>query len=122
MASPDPPPNSLGLDLVRPEPALDPQSSSPSLAPTSISQLATQPTVNATADTDTTPTANTTADTDTTTAPNATTPTTGVTKVEDVAKSIVSKKNPYINPERVKTGGLPKVGNFLSLLHRTYTS
>lgn len=107
MATPDPPPNSLGLDLVRPEPAepaLDPQSSSPSLASPSIPQPAIQPTDNT----------DTTADSDTTAAAAAatTTPTTGVTKVEDlvedVAKSNVSKKSPYVNPERVKTGGLPK--------------
>jgi hypothetical protein len=111
MATPDPPPNSLGLDLVRPEPAepaLDPQSSSPSLASPSIPQPAIQPTDNT----------DTTADSDTTAAAAAatTTPTTGVTKVEDlvedVAKSNVSKKSPYVNPERVKTGGLPKVENF----------
>jgi len=29
--------------------------------------------------------------------------------VEDVAKSNASKKSPYVNPERVKTGGLPRV-------------
>jgi len=102
MATPDPPPNSLGLDLVRPEPALDPQPSSPPLASPSIPQPATQPTDNT----------NTTAETDTTTAAATTTLTTGVTKVgdlaEDVAKSNVSKKSPYVNPERVKTGGLPK--------------
>lgn len=96
MAIPDPPPNSLGLDLVRPEPALDPESSSPSLASAPIPQPATQPT------------ANSTADTDTTAAADATTPTTGVTKVEDVAKSNVLKKSPYVNPERVNTGGLPR--------------
>ena len=108
MATPDPHPNSLGLDLVRPEPALDPQSSSPSLASPSIPQPAIQPTDNTDA----------TAVTDTTAA--ITTPTTGVTKVEDlaedVAKSNVSKKSPYVNPERVKTGGLPKVGNFSLVL------
>jgi len=96
MAIPDPPPNSLGLDLVRPEPALDPQSSSPSLTSSPIPQPATQSTADSTTDTDTL----------TTTA--ATTPTTGVTKDEDVAKSNVSKKSPYINPERVNTGGLPR--------------
>ncbi|KAF8275188.1 hypothetical protein EI94DRAFT_1712541 [Lactarius quietus] len=96
MAIPDPPPNSLGLDLVRPEPASDPQSTSPSLASTSIPEPATQPTTNITAENEaTTPTA-------------ATTPTTDVTKVEDVAKLTAAKKNPYVNPERVKTGGLPR--------------
>jgi hypothetical protein len=102
MAIPDPPPNSLGLDLVRPEPALDPESSSPSLASAPIPQPATQPT------------ANSTADTDTTAAADATTPTTGVTKVEDVAKSNVLKKSPYVNPERVNTGGLPRVDYIFS--------
>lgn len=104
MAIPDPPPNSLGLDLVRPEPASDPQSSSPSLESAPTPQPATEPA------------ANSTADTDTTTAAAATTPTTDVTKVEDVAKSNVSKKSPYVNPERVKTGGLPRVETFFLAL------
>jgi len=93
MAIPEPPPNSLGLDLVRPEPGLDPQSSSPS---SPVPQSATQLTADSTTDTDTTTTA------------TPTTPTTGVTKVEDVAKLNASKKSPYVNPERVKTGGLPR--------------
>jgi hypothetical protein len=99
MAIPDPPPNSLGLNLVRPEPALDPQPSSPSLASSPISQPVTQSTADSTTDTDTTTTA------------DATTPTTGETKDEDVAKSNVSKKSPYVNLERVRTGGLPRVGD-----------
>lgn len=108
MATPDPPPNSLGLDLVRPEPASDPQTSSPSLESAPTPQPATEPA------------ANSTADTDTTTAAASTTPTTDGAKVEDVAKSNVPKKSPYVNPERVKTGGLPKVETFFSLFHRTY--
>ncbi|KAH9180394.1 hypothetical protein EDB89DRAFT_1918987 [Lactarius sanguifluus] len=93
MATPDPPPNSLGLDLVRPEPALDPQTS-PTLASSPTLQPATESTADSTPDTDTTAA--------------ATTPTTDVAKVEDVAKSNLPKKSPYVNPERVKTGGLPR--------------
>ncbi|KAI0306713.1 hypothetical protein B0F90DRAFT_1665919 [Multifurca ochricompacta] len=90
MTIPDPPPNSLGLDLVHPEPehVLDPQ-------PTSTSLLSSSPQPE---------TQLTTAITDT----ESTVPTTGTTKVHDVTKSNVSKKSPYINPERVKTGGLPR--------------
>ena len=101
MATPDPPPNSLGLDLVRPEPASDPQTSSPSLESAPTPQPATKPAANSTA-------------------AASTTPTTDGAKVEDVAKSNVPKKSPYVNPERVKTGGLPKVETFFSLFHRTY--
>ncbi|KAI9446607.1 hypothetical protein H4582DRAFT_584008 [Lactarius indigo] len=93
MATPDPPPNSLGLDLVRPEPALDPQTS-PTLASSPTPQPASESTADSTPDTDA--------------AAAATTPTTDVAKVEDVAKSNLSKKSPYVNPERVRTGGLPR--------------
>src|SRR5580692_202813 len=95
MAIPDPPANSLGLDLVHPERAVDSQSTSPS--PPSPPQLTTQ------SPTDTaSPTA-----TGAATAP--TTPVTGTTKTDDATKSNVLKKIPYVNPERVKTGGLPRV-------------
>ena len=100
MASPDPPPNSLGLDIVQPEPASDAQSTlanPPSHSP--------QPTTESLAD------ATTSVDTDTAASP--TTPT-DTDKVDDAIKSNVSKKTPYVNPERVKTGGLPRV-NLVSL-------
>ena len=102
MAIPDtdPPANSLGLDLVHPEHAVGSQSTSAS--PPSPPQLTTQ---------SSTDTASPTA-TDATTA--ATTPVTGTTKTDDATKSNVPKKIPYVNPERVKTGGLPKV-NLVSL-------
>jgi hypothetical protein len=97
MAIPDPPPNSLGLDIVHPEPAFDAQptlASPPSPSPRSTTQSSTDATDDAATPT-TTPT-----DTD---------------KVDEAAaKSNVSKKSPYVNPERVKTGGLPRV-NLVSL-------
>ncbi len=105
MADPDPPLNSLGLNIVQPEPASDAQSSLAS--PPSPSQLTTQSSTDVT---------NSVA-TDTTAAP--TTPTMGADKVDDAAKLNVSKKTPYVNPERVKTGGLPRV-NLVSLYHRNH--
>ena len=91
MAALDPP-NSLGLDLVHPEPVLDPQPT-----PTSVPSPPPQPT--------TPPSANATA----TTTTEVTTPTTDATKIDDAAKPTVTKKSPYVNPDRVKTGGLPRV-------------
>jgi hypothetical protein len=101
MATPDPPPNSLGLDIVQTEPALDAQ---PPLAspPSPPSQPTTQPSNNATDSV-----ANDTAAT-------PTTPATATDKVDDATKSNVSKKTPYVNLERVNTGGLPRV-NLVSL-------
>jgi hypothetical protein len=95
MANPDPP-NSLGLDIVQSEPASDAQSTladPPSPSP--------QPTTQPFADD-----ANSVASD---TAASPTTPTTGTDKVDDATKPNVSKKTPYVNPERVKTGGLPRV-------------
>ena len=104
MANPDPsPPNSLGLDIVQPEPASDVKSTlanSPSPSP----QPSTQPLDDA----------NSVA---TDTAVSPATPATGtdeVDKVDDATKPNVPKKTPYVNPERVKTGGLPRV-NLVSL-------
>ncbi|KAI0005879.1 hypothetical protein BJV74DRAFT_2107 [Russula compacta] len=94
MAIPEPPANSLGLDLVHPERAVDSQPTS--LSSPSPPQLTTQ---------SSTDTASPTA-TDAATAP--TTPVTGTTKTDDATISNVSKKVPYVNPERVKTGGLPR--------------
>ncbi|KAI0256538.1 hypothetical protein BJV78DRAFT_1165132 [Lactifluus subvellereus] len=91
MAAPDPPPNSLGLDLVHPEPVLDPQPT-PTSVPSPPPQPTTPPPTDATA----------------TTTTEATTPTTGTTKVDDAARPTVAKKSPYVNPDRVKTGGLPR--------------
>lgn len=99
MANPDPPPNSLGLDIVQSEPTSDAQSTlaeppSPSTQPTTQSF------------------ANTTDSVATDTASSPTTPVTGtdnIDKVDDEIKPDVSKKTPYVNPERVKTGGLPRV-------------
>jgi hypothetical protein len=100
MANPDPPPNSLGLDIVQSEPASDAQSTladPPSPSP--------QPTTQPLADD-----ANSIA---TDTAASPTTPAIDTDKVDDkvddAAKPNVSKKTPYVNPERVKTGGLPRV-------------
>jgi len=92
MATPDPPPNSLGLDLAHPEPEppVDSQptaASSPSPPPEPTTQSSTDTTGLATADADGAP---------------------STTKVDDATKSNVSKKTPYVNPERVKTGGLPR--------------
>jgi hypothetical protein len=104
MANPDPPPNSLGLDIVQSEPASDAQSTlanPPSSSP--------QPTAQSFAD-DTNSVATDTADSPTTPA----TGTDNVDKVDDATKPNVSKKTPYVNPERVKTGGLPRV-NLVSL-------
>lgn len=102
MAIPDPPPNSLGLDIVQPEPAVDAQStlaSPPSPSPQPTTQSSTNATDSVANDTAETPTTPTTATED---------------KVDDATKSNVSKKTPYVNPERVKTGGLPRV-NLVSL-------
>ena len=101
MATPDPPPNSLGLDIVQTEPALDAQ---PTIAspPSPPSEPTTQPSTNATDSV-----ANDTAVT-------PTTPATATDKVDDATKSNVLKKTPYVNLERVKTGGLPRV-NLVSL-------
>lgn len=96
MANPDPPPNSLGLDIVQSEPASDAQSNPPSPSP--------QPTTQSFADA-----------TDSVATDTAASPTTPTDKVDDDAtKPNVSKKTPYVNPERVKTGGLPRV-NLVSL-------
>jgi len=92
MATPDPPPNSLGLDLTHPEPAVDSQSteaSPPSPPP--------QPTTQSSTDT-------ASHDTD-----DASAAETKPTNVDGATKSNVSKKTPYVNPERVRTGGLPRV-------------
>jgi hypothetical protein len=101
MATPDPPPNSLGLDIVHPEPAFDAQStlaSPPSPSPQPATQSSTDATNSADIDT----------------AAATTTPATDTDKVDDATKSNVSKKTPYVNLERVKTGGLPRV-NLVSL-------
>ena len=103
MATPDPPSNSLGLDIVQPEPAVDAQStlvSPPSPSPQPTTPLSTDATDSVA--------------TDTATASAATTPTAGTDKVDDATKSNTSKKAPYVNPERVRTGGLPRV-NLVSL-------
>ena len=96
MASPDPPPNSLGLDIVQSEPASDAQST-PADPPSPSPQPTTQPVAD-----DANPVA-------TDTAASPTTPTTGTDKVDDATKPNAPKKTPYVNPERVKTGGLPRV-------------
>ena len=105
MANPDPPPpNSLGLDIVQSEPASDAQSTLANLSSPSP-QPSTQPIAD---DTNAVATDN---------AASPTTPAMGtdeVDKVDDATKPNVSKKTPYVNPERVKTGGLPRV-NFVSL-------
>lgn len=101
MANPDPPPNSLGLDIVQSEPASDAQSTLASPSPPSP-----QPTAQPSADA----TDSVTADT----AASPTTPATDTDKVDDVTKPNAPKKAPYVNPERVKTGGLPRV-NLVSL-------
>jgi hypothetical protein len=103
MANPDPPPNSLGLDIVQSEPTSvetsDDAQSTLAIPPSPSPQQTTESLADATdsvADTDASPT----------------TPATGtdkVDKVDDATKSNVSKKTPYVNPERVKTGGLPRV-------------
>ena len=103
MASPDPPPNSLGLDIAQSEPTSDAQSTlanppSPSPQPT------TQPSTDA-------------VDSVATDAPAApTTPATSTDKLDvvDDAKPNVPKRTPYVNIDRVKTGGLPRV-NLVSL-------
>jgi hypothetical protein len=100
MATPDPP-NSLGLDIVQPEPVVDAQStlvSPPSPSPQPTTPLSTDATDSVATDT----------------AAAATTPTAGTDKVDDATKSNTSKKVPYINPERVRTGGLQRV-NLVSL-------
>ena len=92
MSIPDPPPNSLGLDLAHPEPASDSQSkvaSPPSPPP--------QPTVQSPSDTASPAIADATA--------TASSP----INANDATKSNAPKKAPYVNPERVKTGGLPRV-------------
>ena len=97
MATPDPPPNSLGLDLAHPEPPVDSQPtvvSPPSPPPEPTTQSSTDTAGLATADADEAPS--------------------NTTKVDDATKSNASKKTPYVNPERVLTGGLPRV-NLLSL-------
>ena len=99
MADPDPPPNSLGLDIAQSEPASDAQSTlanPPSPSPQSTTQSFADATDSVATDTPASPT----------------TPATGtdnVDKVEDATKPNVPKKTPYVNPERVKTGGLPRV-------------
>jgi len=104
MANPDPPPNSLGLDIVQSEPASDDQSTvanPPSPSPQPTTQSLTDATNSVTTDTDASPT----------------TPTMGSDKVDkddDPTKPNVAKKAPYVNLERVKTGGLPRV-NIVSL-------
>ncbi|KAI9509941.1 hypothetical protein F5148DRAFT_977498 [Russula earlei] len=98
MATPDPP-NSLGLDLVNPdpEPIVDSHSTLAS-PPTPPPQPTTESSTDATSP-------------DTPDATNAATAT-GTTEVDDPPnyppKSTVLKKTPYVNPDRVKTGGLPK--------------
>jgi hypothetical protein len=96
MVTPDPPPNSLGLDLVHPEAVLDSQS-----IPTSVSTSVSTPSVQPTTSPSTNATATSTADT--------TIPTTGTIKVDDATKPTVLKKGQYVNPDRVSTGGLPRV-------------
>jgi len=98
MDNPDPPPNSLGLDIVS-EPAsdtqstvVDPPANPPSPSPQSTTQSPADATDSVASDT----------------AASPTTPTTGTDKVDDATKPNVSKKTPYVNPERVKTGGLPR--------------
>jgi len=103
MATPDPPPNSLGLDLAHPEPEppVDSQptvASPPSPPPEPTTQSSTDSAGLATADADEAP---------------------STTKVDDATKSNASKKTPYVNPERVLTGGLPRV-NLLALTSPPY--
>jgi hypothetical protein len=105
MATPDPPPNSLGLDIVQPEPTVDAQPtlvSPPSPSPQPTTPLSTNATDSVATDSPAAPT----------------TPTAGTDKVDDATKSNTSKKAPYINPERVRTGGLPRV-NLVSLNFRS---
>ena len=104
MANPDPPPNSLGLDIVQSEPASDTQSTlenPPSPSPQPTTQSSADATDSVAADTAESPV-------------SPTTPATGTDNVDDASKPNVSKKTPYVNPERVKTGGLPRV-NLVSL-------
>jgi hypothetical protein len=92
MSIPDPPPNSLGLDLAQREPSLESQpaaAASPSPPPQPTTQSPTDPDDLATTDP----------------APAAT----SSTKADDATKLNAPKKTPYVNPERVKTGGLPRV-------------
>jgi len=91
MATPDPPPNSLGLDLAHPEPAEDTQSKVAS-PPSSPPQ----------------PTAQSPTDTASPTTTDAAATASSTTNANDATKSNAPKKAPYINPERVKTGGLPR--------------
>jgi hypothetical protein len=99
MANPDPPPNSLGLDIVQSEPTSDAQSTSANSPSPSPQQPSADVTDSVATDTPSSPT----------------TPATGTEKVDDDAtKPNLSKKTPYVNPERVKTGGLPRV-NLVSL-------
>ncbi|KAI0273864.1 hypothetical protein BC834DRAFT_840624 [Gloeopeniophorella convolvens] len=87
MATPDPPPNSLGLDLANPEPVVETKGPMPPSAP---SPQLTQPTV-------------------TTSTPTTSTTITDTTKPdEDARPGAAKKKSPYVNPERVKTGGAPR--------------
>ncbi|KAF8503716.1 hypothetical protein F5888DRAFT_1664399 [Russula emetica] len=100
MANPDPPPNSLGLDIVQSEPASDAQSTlanPPSPSPQPTTQSLGDATNSVATDTAASPTT-----------PAPTTDTDEVDKVDDATKPNVSKKTPYVNPERVKTGGLPR--------------
>jgi len=100
MANPDPP-NSLGLDIVQSEPTSDAQSTlanPPSPSPEPTTQSFADATNSVATDTGDSPT----------------TPTTGTDNVDDATKPNVSKKAPYVNPERVKTGGLPRV-NLVSI-------
>jgi hypothetical protein len=91
MATPDPPPNSLGLDLAHPEPASDSQpKGAPEPSPPE-------------------PTAQSPTDTASPATPDAAATTSSVPNANDATKSNAPKKAPYINPERVKTGGLPRV-------------
>jgi hypothetical protein len=101
MDNPDPPPNSLGLDIVQPDPASDAQSTLAN-PPSPSPQLTTQSL------------ADTTNSVATDTAASPTTPAIDTDKVDDATKPNVSKKTPYVNTERVKTGGLPRV-NLVSL-------
>ncbi|KAH9997563.1 hypothetical protein BJV77DRAFT_1065177 [Russula vinacea] len=80
MATPDPP--TLLSTLVSP----------PSPSPQPTTPLSTDATDSVATDT----------------AAAATTPTAGTDKVDDATKSNTSKKVPYINPERVRTGGLQR--------------
>lgn len=104
MANPDPLPNSLGLDIVQSEPTPDAQSTlaePPLPSPQPTTQSFAETTDSVATDTVSSPT-------------TPVTVTDNIDKVEDETKPDVSKKTPYVNPERVKTGGLPRV-NLVSL-------